>query len=512
MRLPILVGAALLAQGDADFPARAAREIAALRADVTPVTWLRAHPADSLVFFARGLVRENHDRWCARASAEASLPGRGRLVRHAYFYPPSPPPSLMLPAVEGPQLLREQCRLGTIWLETAVADSPSGSALAARTRDAFTRVYGTVRPSPDAWFGRTPTDSMRRAVSRLPGAEAWTLGLHFFGAAGWRVPGRWQIDSAVVVSAFDAGLGGRPRGRGRGRGRVLAFAFLPLAELGSFQRTADRAEAAEQNTAALAAEAARLSGIDRRQADRLLGLLAAADSGYLGGAPGDRGALGSRAVRVLGDWIAVAQGLDASHRAAALLAADQALGSGAMAYVLAQDEDSARRRALQGLGAKFVRDELGGGYNYAHTWLDEARRLDPAGRVGQLATVALLRIGFNETGTCGGGEEPFRRVSAAGERLLGSLTDSALAAEVHVLVGDAYADVVALASGAGEEYADPSAYAASAPEARRKAIQHYREGIARAPGRPEARVAWLEAWRLLAGLPPTTTHFFCVYD
>jgi hypothetical protein len=29
---------------------------------------------------------------------------------------------------------------------------------------------------------------------------------------------------------------------------------------------------------------------------------------------------------------------------------------------------------------------------------------------------------------------------------------------------------------------------------------------------PEARWAWLEAWRLIAGLPPTTTHFFCVYD
>jgi len=510
VRFALLIGAALLVQGEADFPTRAVREVSALRADVTPEAWLRGHPADSLEPFARGLVRENHDRWCARASAAATLPGRGRVLRFAYFYAPAPPPSLALPTLEGPRLVREQCQLGAIWLETTVADSPSGSALAARTRDALIRVYGAVRPSPDAWFGRTPTDSQRRAMARLPGADALSLGLHFFGAAGWRVPGRWQVDSTVVVSAFDGGLGGN-RG-GRGGGRVLAFAFLPIAELGSFSWVAQRAEAAERQSAALAAQAARLSGIDRSQVDRLLGMLAAAESAYSGRARTPPAALDSAAVAALRDWITSARALDAPHRAAALLAADQVLGSGALNYVRAQRDDSATRTTLQGLGARFLRDELGGGYNYAHTWLDEALRLDPRGRAATLATLVLLRSGFNETGMCGGGAEAFRRVIETGERLLAGAVDSTTSGEVHRLVADAYADIVALAAGAGLEYADSATYAAEAPEARRRAITHYRAGLVLDHTSPEARAAWLEAWRLLAGLPPTTTHFFCVYD
>jgi len=62
------------------------------------------------------------------------------------------------------------------------------------------------------------------------------------------------------------------------------------------------------------------------------------------------------------------------------------------------------------------------------------------------------------------------------------------------------------------DYADSAAYTAGAPAARRSAIAHYRQALALDRSSPEAREAWLEGWRLLAGLPPTTTHFFCVYD
>jgi hypothetical protein len=195
-----------------------------------------------------------------------------------------------------------------------------------------------------------------------------------------------------------------------------------------------------------------------------------------------------------------------------LLAADQVLGSRAIVYVLTQDDASPARQALSGLGAEVVHDELSRSENYAHSWLDEARRLDSAGHAGQLATLALLRPGFNETGTCGGGDEASQRVSAVGEQLLRSVTDPAMAGELHVLVADGDADVVALAAGAGATYADSSAYTAAAPEARRRAIGHYRQGIAVAPHFADAHDAWVEAWRLLAGLPPTTTYFFGVYD
>lgn len=510
--IPVPTLLALTLQGAASaaapFPALAVREVAALRGGVTPAAWLAAHPGEGFTPFRRDSIREGQDGWCARASRVDRLPGGARVVRYAYFFPPPPPASLALPAAEGATLIREGCLLGAIWLETPSADSAAGSALAESTRDALTRVHGPVTPSADAWFGRAPTDSMRRALSRLPGAPALSLGLNFFGAAGWRTPGRWQADSTVIVSAHDAGLGSRKDGGGR----VLAFAFLPVAELGSFQWLADREEGAERHTMALAAQAARLSGLDAGRVDRLLQLAAAAESAFSGRHRANPAALDSTAVAVLSDWIATGRSGAPARRAAVLLAADQVLGSRALIYVRAQRDDSVTRRAFERLGATFVRDQLGGGYNYTHTLLDEALRLDPAGPVGKLATLALLRTGFNETGMCGGGEDPFRRVTATGERFLAASLDSGLAAEVHRLVGDAYADIVALAAGAGMEYADSTAYLAEAPAARRSAIAHYRQALALDRTSPEARAAWLEGWRLLAGLPPTTTHFFCVYD
>jgi len=279
---------------------------------------------------------------------------------------------------------------------------------------------------------------------------------------------------------------------------------------------ADQERAAERKVAALAAQAARLTGIDRSRVDRLLALLAAAERAFTSSPPDSARARARVAhpqvLPVLHDWITASDALDAPHRAAALLAADQVLGSEAVVFVLGQDDADPARRALSALGAQFVHDELNRSENYAHSWLDEARRLDSAGRAGQLATLALLRLGFNETDMCGGGKDASQRVSAAGEELLRSVTDAAVSAEVHVLAGDGYADIVALAAGAGSTYADSSAHTAAAPEARRRAIRHYRQGIALDRRSPDALNAWVEAWRLLAGLPPTSTYFFCVYD
>jgi hypothetical protein len=497
-------------QAAPDFPAQVVQELAALRAATTPAAWLRAHPTDSLVRFERGLVLEGDDRWCARAIQRTTLAGGTPVVRYAYFYPPAPPPDLALPPAEDPRLIREQCRLGVIWIETPAAGALKGSDLAAKTRDALTGAYGPVRASPNPWLRRAMADSSRRAaLSELPGAETMLLGLDFLGSAYWRVPGRWQADSSVIGSAYDEGL--EP-----GRERVLAFGFLPFAKLGAGRRELDREGRADQRAFALAAQAARRSGIDSGRVSRLLAVSVAAESAYRSDDP-DRGRARLRSVDTLlksglTDWITASQGLDAPHRAAALLAADQIIGSGAVGYVLAQDSAAPIREALTGLGARFAEDRLGGGETYTHTWLDEAQRLDSAGPVGRLATLVLLRLGFNRSGMCGGTENASRRVSAMAEQQLGSAADPVEVAELHVLAGNGYADIVALASGVGQEYADSSAYAPAAPEARRRAIQHYRQGLRLDARSSDSRAAWLTAWRLLAGLPPTGTHFFCVYD
>ena len=506
---------ALLARSSSDtgartFPVAVVQELAALRASTTPAAWRRAHPTDRLVRFERRLVLENDDRWCAMAIERTILADSTPVIRYAYFYPPAAPPSLSLPLAEDSRLIDDQCRLGAIWVETPARDSLAGRALAAQTREALTQVLGPIHPAPNALDTRLLADTSRRAaIFRFLDPDVMRLGLHFFGSAHWHVAGRWQSDSTVAVSAYDKGLSHRAA-------RVLACAFLPFAGVGSFSPVVAEERAADKKVSALATEAAELSGLDRSRVDRLLAVLAAAEGAYTS-APPDSARARARGVDTLlssglGDWITASRGLDAPHRAAALLAADQVLGSRPLVFVLAQESGGAARRALSPLGARFVHDELGGGENYAHTWLDEARRLDSAGRTGQLATLALLRLGFNMTGMCGGGEEPSRRVSSVGEQLLRSVLDSGMTAEVHLLVANGYADVVALAAGAGRNYADSAVYATAAPEARRRAIHHYRQGIALDPRSPDAQAEWLEAWRLLAGLPPTTTHFFCVYD
>lgn len=492
--------------GTGSLAERAVAELAALRPAVTTSAWLAAHPDDVFRPFRRDSIRENDEGWCARATRTERLADGMRMVRRAYFYPPEPPPSLALPSVGGPTLLREECVLGTVWIEAGVADSAAGSASAASVRQALIAAHGPVQPGPDVFFGRVATDTQRRLLSRMPEAEALLLGLHYFGAGAWRTPGRWQVDSTVIVSAFDRGFDRR-----RSNGRVLVFAHLPVAKLGTHQGAIDRDEAVERRQAALAGQAARLSGLDAARTDRLMATLAAADSAYHERGATSPKALDSVVVVVIQDWIASARPLAAPQRAAALLAADQFLGSAPMLFVRAQRQDTSRV-AYERLGAVFARDELGGGYNYTHNWLDEAMRVDPQGPISRLGELALLRIGFNETGMCGGGSEAFRRVITAGERLLGGPLDTATAAEVHRLVGDAYADIVALAAGAGSEYADAAAYVGEAPTARNRAISHYRQALALDHVSQEASSAWLEAWRLIAGLPPTTTHFFCVYD
>src|SRR6266852_5991961 len=95
---PALVALQLAASGGPSFPELAARELAALRPGMTAAAWLVAHPSDGFTSFRRDSIRENHDRWCGRASSAATGAGGAQIVRYAYFYPPLPPESLVLPA------------------------------------------------------------------------------------------------------------------------------------------------------------------------------------------------------------------------------------------------------------------------------------------------------------------------------------------------------------------------------------------------------------------------------
>jgi hypothetical protein len=125
-----------------------------------------------------------------------------------------------------------------------------------------------------------------------------------------------------------------------------------------------------------------------------------------------------------------------------------------------------------------------------------------------------METGFDPSGTGagGGGSEQFRKVIKEGQNYLKRPHDFEATQAVQMMVAEAYRDIVALAEGLGREYADPLDYKNAAPEARLKAIEHFRAALKQAADTLENRAAWSEAWRLIAGLPPSRLRYFRVFD
>jgi hypothetical protein len=95
----------------------------------------------------------------------------------------------------------------------------------------------------------------------------------------------------------------------------------------------------------------------------------------------------------------------------------------------------------------------------------------------------------------------------AGEKLLRDSPASRAKSDIQLTIARAYDAKLILT------YPDVDLNGANQPtdpEAlRRDAIAHFRAFFAKAPNSPESAVARREAWRLLAGLPPTPIHFAC---
>jgi len=175
-------------------------------------------------------------------------------------------------------------------------------------------------------------------------------------------------------------------------------------------------------------------------------------------------------------------------------------------------EDEAIRKRLKAIGANFIYAQLDG-YVYTHNWLKKALRLDRDGLIGDLSLISMMEKGFDLSGMCADtGYEGSRRVIFEGERFLSRSRDRKLRARVHLLVAEAYSDVVALADGAGEGYVSAAKYLRAAPWARSMAIAHYRHLVRVSHSPDDPKTMWKQMWRLLAGAPPIGTHFFCVYD
>src|SRR5207237_765622 len=98
------------------------------------------HKPDTIEPYAAGLTEV--EKWCARATSEASLDLGTKWVRTAYFYVPdlSMPPVLPI-GTSGLELIG-QCRLGLIWSEIEDADAQRAEALGRELRELLMKPLG----------------------------------------------------------------------------------------------------------------------------------------------------------------------------------------------------------------------------------------------------------------------------------------------------------------------------------------------------------------------------------
>jgi len=224
-------------------------------------------------------------------------------------------------------------------------------------------------------------------------------------------------------------------------------------------------------------------------------------------------------------WLEMAGKLEPAKRAAALLIADR--------IVKMEEEDdnlepldserpsgqgqstgdrpkSATQLALEKLGAQF--SYYGGSERYFYTfnWLRQAYDLNPKGRAGELAFLALMKKGFETSPNCGNGSEQFREVIRQGAAFLHEHHSPDVVAQVHFAMGDANRDIVVLAAGLQvDNYADPSLYKPEEAGARAKAIAEYRAGLALDDQSESSKIAKQRLASLEAGDTPQDVQFYC---
>jgi hypothetical protein len=458
---------------------------------VTLRAWQAAHPSDSLVLYGPRTAEQRNENWCVRTIATLAIDSARSAVRTAYFYPPKPPDPLILPTASLSEELRTECRLGFIWTEAVEPDSQRAVKLGEETRQAISAALH-------------PADTVTKA--------SW------WGSYYWRQAAIWRPSGVVILSAITNGQRWREPDPGPSAPtRLLAIASGPASGL-RLERTDASGGPTDSQPVSTArrinigwiGEMVALAEIGGELEQRLRSDLAMISGPSSWPSPAERQSL----AMTVAEWVRASGALPSTRRAAALVAADRMLDWPDHSGHFAQKGDSAMRRTLEVQGARYDYSPLGTVSIYTNTWLRRALEIDPAGRAGQIAFLVLMQKGFDTSATCADQKgEGFRVVIARGLERLQSHPSSSIDAEVHFLVARAYADIVRLAHGGTYHESDSTAYLVEEPEARARAVEHYVAGFARGgASSPIARDAWAEAWRLMAGLTPQRTFFYCVYD
>jgi hypothetical protein len=469
-----------------------------LRTGVRLGEWRSRHAADVVRLRAGGrgtdaprLAEQSNSNWCARADGEVQLADGRTALRSVYFYAPAPAADAALPDAAGGRVLTDECRLGLVWVETA-------------------------HPPVDHEAGPADAD-VAAAAEELTGALGAAGGMqpHWWGSAYWRGRARWQADLIAAVGA---------RRDPWDDARDLAFVIVagPAADLSGpgwqvAEPLPERWELRQRAVRRRLTEALDIlgSGSGLRIADEMRVLAARADSmrSWQEG-EGLPQAVRDEFPRVLGNavhaWSGALPALPAGQRAAALLAMDLLLHG---ADDVGRPDQTALRRTFEDAGGIFDYSPLGDWHVYTRSWLKRAAQESDAGRASELAFLTLLELGFETSATCSEtGPFSFLEVIRRGDEYLARTPQSSIRAGVHLALARAWSDIVALAMGMGYEEGDGDQFVEQAPHARVRAAEHYRLAFDTAAEDDLVRLAWPDAWRMVAGLDPSRTWFYCVYD
>lgn len=201
----------------------------------------------------------------------------------------------------------------------------------------------------------------------------------------------------------------------------------------------------------------------------------------------------------LARWLTAAERLPAQRRAAALVAADS--------FVSCVLASGAKESSLAALGVKLETKCPPDGPVYMGSLRKQAEALDPSGPGGALAAVAALQDPCSLDGTA-----PWPQlVLDHGERILHQFGSGPWSPWVHFAIARAHEVKLSFSLPPGEidlgmiHDLTPT----QAKEERAKAIEEFAYFIREEPDAKEAAFAWQEVWRLMAGLPPSSTHFGC---
>lgn len=428
------------------------RDVQTLSSAPTVAAWQAAHP-ESQLRPARYTDIESYDvdfrrldRWCA-ASVSHAFPGATRV---AFFDVPSAShPLPPLPPAPDRRLV-QTCRMQR--LSYVLPASVSTSAIAAE----LSAAWGQPKPKP--------------AEVDVPGSGFWKL------AANWR---RAHIN--VWLATDPNGVPGGPPGP-----RVVIVARRdspPDSDTGLYllrPAVLDRFIAA----------AAQIAAIDP-------GITAAILSRSRCGLETPKPEPEARSIHLLKAWLAASSALPPARQAAAFLVADAYLACTPFSPKLA----AAAHTGVRWLGP--------GDKTYARTYRVRAETLDPNGPAGELA--ALLAL----TSPCelpGHDNWPGLAIARA-EQALRRFPSGPWTPWLHYAAARAHAARLSFSypgTPPEDTYYDASLTQAARNRERAAAIDQFKLFLQNPPDPVEAALAWQQAWRLLAGLPPTQVKFACI--